>query len=346
MNDGKERFGFCLGKSQKAHMSSGVHAQRVRDKMPSIRQTSEKDITDLFLEEAGMHTQLTRQQEYDLMREMGIIRNFLTVLNVRIDDASISDELKKDIRSQHSSLQSQLDNLRDRFINANLRLVVYIARSFFDNRMPLCDLIQEGNLGLIHAVDKFDYRRGVKFSSYASWWILRHIFKAITENSYAYKVPKDTMDQLQKVSQKTGKDLRSLTRGDIQDEFPGSFKGSGQNEKSIYAIPVSISLDTDPSCYKYISSSEDSTEEKVMALHDIRLVQECLHKLPARLKTIIELSWGIGGAEKMTFREMAVHLLVTTGKKISPQRVSQLEQDAKEKLRSIVKERIREPVRR
>lgn len=342
MDKEKERLGFRLDKSQRARLFSGTRARLTAySNYPSVRQTSEKDITDLFLQDMEPYTLLTKQQEYDLARKMHDMRNLFVTLDERINDVSIHTKSRQRLRARRNNLQSRFDDIRTQFINANLPLVVCIARSFMSKRLSLLDFIQEGNCGLVHAADKFDYRRGIRFATYASWWILRRIFQALAEHSYTCKLPEQVMSRLKKVSQKLGKDVSGITRGDIRDEFPKSLIGCQPDEKSMLAIPQSVSLDAYPSYYKYARQSE-STEEKVLALHDIRLVQEHVNALPPRLKTIIELSWGIGGAQKMTFREIASDSHVLLGKKISAQRISQLEQDAKSMLRRMIEERIPE----
>lgn len=347
MDKENERLGFRLNKSQRARLFSGTRARlTTHSNYPSIRQTSEKDITDLFLQDMEAYTLLTKQQEYDLACKMHDMRNLFVTLDERINDISISTKSRQRIRTLRSNLQSDFDDIRTQFINANLPLVISIARLFMSNRLSLLDLIQEGNCGLIYAADKFDYRRGTRFATYASWWILRRIFQALAKHSYICRLPEQVMNRMRKVSQKLGKDISGITRGDIRDEFPKSLIGSQLNEKSMLAIPQSISvnaypLSVFPSYYKYARQFE-STEEKVLALHDIRLVQEYVGALPPRLKTIIELSWGLGDRQKMTFREIAMDSCVLLGKKISAQRISQLEQDAKKMLRRMIEKRIPE----
>lgn len=347
MDTEKERLGFRLNKSQKARLFSGTRARLTAySNYPSIRQTSEKNITDLFLQDMEAYTLLTEQQEYDLACKMHDMRNLFVTLDERINDVSIHTKSRQRLRVRRNNLQSDFDDIRTQFINANLPLVVSIVRSFRSNQLPFLDLIQEGNCGLIHAVDKFDYRQGTRFATYASWWILRRIFQALAKHSYIFKLPEQVMSRIKKVSQKLGKDISGITRGDIRDEFPKSLIGSQPNEKSMLAIPQCLLLDAYPleifpSYYKSARQFE-STEEKVLALHDIDLVQEYVNVLPPRLKTIIELSWGIGGVQKMTFREIASDSHVLLGKKISAQRISQLEQDAKKMLRRMIEKRIPE----
>jgi len=142
----------------------------------------ERDLVGVYLHEISRTPLLDAAQEVELSRaiEAGLYAEHL------LDEGTIPPGVK---RSELKLLVSEGERAKDQFIRANLRLVVSIARRYVRSGMPMLDLIQEGNTGLVRAVEKFDYERGYKFSTYATWWIRQAISRAIAQQERTVRLP-------------------------------------------------------------------------------------------------------------------------------------------------------------
>ena len=160
--------------------------------MPKIRQEREEDLVRLYLDEVGRYQLLTKADEARLGQ--------LVQAGQEAKAALASDApLTTAERRRHQRAVRAGDEAADTFAKANLRLVVSVASKYQWSGLPLLDLIQEGNLGLIHAVEKFDWRKGFKFSTYATWWIRQAIGRAIDNAGRTIRLPGHVGDQIRKV---------------------------------------------------------------------------------------------------------------------------------------------------
>ena len=154
--------------------------------------TSERDLLGTYLAEIGRVPLLTAEEEVELAKriEAGLFAEYLldsALTEPRIGDAT-DEELERIAISGRRA--------KDEFIKANLRLVVAVARKYAGRGMPLIDLVQEGNVGLVRAVEKFDYRRGYKFSTYATWWIRQAVGRSIHEQGRPVRLPTHAGEQM------------------------------------------------------------------------------------------------------------------------------------------------------
>ncbi len=158
------------------------------------------DPVKMWLNEIGRYKLLTTQQEVELAMQLEAGLRAEERLAAEGDALSIEDRtlLQRQVRKGHAA--------HSRLVEANLRLVVSIARNYIGRGMALLDLIQEGNLGLMRAVDRFDYRRGFKFSTYASWWIRQAITRAIADQARTIRVPIHVVEMINKLV-RTRRDL-------------------------------------------------------------------------------------------------------------------------------------------
>ena len=131
---------------------------------------------------------------------------------------------------------------KNEFVKANLRLVVSIARRFNHGRMPLADLIQEGNIGLIKAVERFDYRRGFRFSTYASWWIRHAISRALADKGRAVRLPVHMIDAYHRVSKSKRELTAKLGRQPTSEEIGEARDRRGQGREDAHVSPRSVLL--------------------------------------------------------------------------------------------------------
>lgn len=201
---------------------------------------------------------------------------------------------------------------REQLAQANLRLVVNIAKKFNSTSLSFLDLIQEGNIGLMKAVDKFDYRKGFKFSTYATWWIRQAISRAINDKSRTIRIPVHQCERINKV-RRVRRDLsqslgREVTREDIAQEL-------GMPDDQVAKI-ISYSLDTvsletpvgeeqDSQLSDYIRDEASPEPEAVVVAGSMReSVLELMECLTEREETILRLRFGIDDGKERTLDEV------------------------------------------
>src|SRR5215207_663607 len=163
------------------------------------------DLTRRYLAELGSYPLLTAEDETRLARAIALGR----AAEARLDRGDVID--RRD-REQLRSAVRAADDARRRFIQSNLRLVVSIAKRYQGTGLSLLDLIQEGNLGLMRAVEKFDHRKGFKFSTYATWWIRQAIGRGIADKGRTIRLPSHLVDTMAVLSKASGNLLKTLER--------------------------------------------------------------------------------------------------------------------------------------
>ncbi len=165
---------------------------------PAVSRNSAKDATRLYLDSIAQNRLLTAEEEQELARliEIGLYADHLLTSPSTPRPLSVSDE-------ELERMKAEGEQAKQRFVKANLRLVVSIARKYVRENLPLLDLIQEGNVGLIRAVEKFDCSKGFKFSTYATWWIRQSIFRSIAASGHIVKLPVHVAEQVSRISSTT-----------------------------------------------------------------------------------------------------------------------------------------------
>lgn len=225
---------------------------------------------------------------------------------------------------------------RRRLIEANLRLVIAIARRYTNSGVPLIDLIQEGNLGLMRASEKFDWKRGCHFGTYATWWIRQAISRAAGEQSRLIHLPEHVATRLRKV-RRIASQLSQENGGDPLPEQIAGAAGMGIEEVDdlLHVTEQPISLDAPADVDNRLSLSDTLEDPGIQAPADIasqHLLGEELHRalsqLTARERSVMILRYGIGDGRSRTLLEVGKEL------GISRERVRQLEMVALAKLRS------------
>ncbi|HEY5479255.1 MAG TPA: sigma-70 family RNA polymerase sigma factor [Gaiellaceae bacterium] len=253
------------------------------------------DALQLFLREAGRHPLLTAAQEVELAK--GIERG--------------------DGRS------------KQRMIQSNLRLVVSIAKNYRNQGLPFLDLIQEGTLGLIRAVEKFDWRRGFKFSTYATWWIRQAVARALADKARTIRMPVHIVERLQKMNRAERTLWTQLGREPTLEEVAEEAGLPAQQAYEVKAAArASTSLDQpvgdeeDAVFGDFVPGNGPLPEEQVEVSLRSQALSQALHVLPDRERTVLLMRYGIEGNEPRTLEEIGRCLSLTR------ERVRQIEVEA------------------
>jgi RNA polymerase sigma factor (sigma-70 family) len=293
----------------------------------------ERDLVGVYLHEISKTPLLDAAQEVILAKavEAGLYAEHLLETGRHADGGATAAELER--------LVIEGERAKDQFIRANLRLVVSIARRYVRSGMPMLDLIQEGNTGLVRAVEKFDYVRGYKFSTYATWWIRQAISRAIAQQERTVRLPVHLVEDVNRMRSVA----RQLTREQGNDPEPEQLAAAlgvpveRVNELKRWSQDT-VSLDTpvgddgDTNLGDLVADSDaPSPEDVVLAALERQRIESLLNHLDDRSAGIMRARYGLEDGREHSLTEVASRF------SLSRERIRQLEIQALGRLRELAR---------
>ena len=301
---------------------------------------SVEDPVRMYLKEIGKVPLLSAEEEINLAQRMeagNVATEKIQLLKARMEETEDEAE-KAEIQEEIKAMQKDIDlgsDAKKRLAEANLRLVVSIAKRYVGRGMLFLDLIQEGNLGLIKAVEKFDYRKGYKFSTYATWWIRQAITRAIADQARTIRIPVHMVETINKLIRVSRQLLQELGREPSPEEIAAEMKMPVDRVREILKIsqePVSLETPIGEEEDSHLGDfiKDDNVPVPADAAAFTRLkeqLEEVLGTLTEREQKVLTLRFGLEDGRARTLEEVGKEFNVTR------ERIRQIEAKALRKLR-------------
>ena len=299
----------------------------VTEEFVEVGQISVSDPVRLYLNEIGRYPLLTSQQEVELAMQMEAGRRAHARLEeegLAVEDVSLLQHEVEMGEAAHKSL-----------VQSNLRLVVALARRYVGRGMALLDLIQEGNVGLMRAVERFDYRRGFKFSTYATWWIRQAISRAIADQGRTIRMPIHVLDSVNKLTRAQREMTQAMGRAPTLDELaneldidPGRVAELQRIAQDTVSLETPVGEDEDGTLGDLVEDLESDRPPDVATFSSLQdQLAMALEGLNEREREVLIMRFGLADGRMRTLEEVGSHFKVTR------ERIRQLETKALAKLR-------------
>jgi RNA polymerase primary sigma factor len=299
----------------------------VTEEFIEVGQISVSDPVRLYLNEIGRYPLLTGQQEVELAMQMEAGR--------RAQGRMAEDGLTEEDRAFLGHEIDMGDAAQKQLVQSNLRLVVALARRYVGRGMALLDLVQEGNVGLMRAVERFDYRRGFKFSTYATWWIRQAISRAIADQGRTIRMPIHVLDSVNKLTRAQREMTQSMGRAPTLDELaieldldPARVAELQRVAQDTVSLETPVGEDEDGTLGDLVEDLESDRPPDVATFSSLQdQLAMALEGLNEREREVLIMRFGLADGRMRTLEEVGSHFKVTR------ERIRQLETKALAKLR-------------
>lgn len=294
------------------------------------------DISNIYFRQISSYELLDPDKEIKLFRELYLNKKKLERLEINKNNLSSIVEIEK-INNEIENTKNTIQNIRNQLITGNLRLVVFIASKYKNKNISLVDLINEGNIGLMEAIEKFDYKRGTKFSTYAIYWIKQAIMKALSDKTRMIRIPLYLNNIIKKINDFSNDYEKYEGRKPTIEEIAEKFNIDKFKLMKIFNITSDINFFNDPISFDSSFMIEDLIYEEIedvmnknlLTLDEFRIkLNNALSILTERERLVIKLRYGLESGKPYTLDE--------TGKvlKLTRERIRQIQKKALEKIRN------------
>lgn len=320
--------GIAVGQSKEEAIPEIKESdEKVEDEDFDLSQIEIDDSISLYLKEIGRVPLLTAEEEVDLAMRMEAGRDSRQTLSEGVDDWEEREKLLWLVRDGQSATEH--------LIKANSRLVVSVAKKYVGRGVPFLDLIQEGNIGLIRAVKKFDYRRGYKFSTYATWWIRQAVTRAIADQGRTIRVPVHMYEQINRLTRTSRQLVQELGRDPTTEEIAEELGVTPRKVEHIMRVsqrPLSLEMPVGEEEDSYLGDfieDEDADSPQDAAGQQLlrEVIDEIFASLTPREVRILQLRFGLVDGYCYTLEEVGKKFGVTR------ERIRQIEAQALSRLR-------------
>lgn len=295
----------------------------------------DKDPLGVYLQQIAKYPLLSLEQEQEIGKKLSNLKKELQTFTAAEREARDPAEARS-ILNEINKLKLQLQSYKDRMINANLRLVVSIAKRYQYRGMSLLDMIDEGNIGLIEAVERFDYAKGCRFSTYGTWWIKQAIIKSLADKGRVIRIPVHMINTIKKfyfitkvLAQELGRDPTNREIAEHMNLSEEKIKEIVQFSLDTTSLDIKVDNENTTSLYELISDEVTAEPfEHVLNATLQEIITDVLDDLTEREKEVIKLRFGLEGDGQRTLHETGKVLGITR------ERVRQIQEKAIQKLRN------------
>ncbi|MFJ5709638.1 MULTISPECIES: RNA polymerase sigma factor RpoD/SigA [unclassified Streptomyces] len=295
----------AVARRQSTAASGGSRASSVRAVGGEI---ADRDLVGMYLDEIARTPLLDAAKEVELSQtiEAGVYAQ--QILDGEVEDTGAAGATREELEA----LAAEGERAKDLFIKSNLRLVVAVARRYPRSGLPLLDLIQEGNAGLVRAVEKFDYAKGFKFSTYATWWIRQAITRSIADQSRTIRLPVHLVEELGRIRRVQREFNREHGREPEPAEVAEELGSTPERVTDVLdwaRDPVSLNMSVDDEGETQFGdlledTSAISPEQSVLTLLRSEELDDLIDKLDNRTASIIRMRYGIEDGRERTLTEV------------------------------------------